>query len=822
MYERILCEIDKVASEHAVRMLRWLAFSKRPLRVEELAEVAALDAERRPAFIRDEVIADPSDILNICSSLVTIDKADGTQPEKCVDYSPSTGNIIRLTHSSVREYLLSEQCRRGRAARYSIDNIACNEWIAKSCLDYLQFQDSDFSSVEEIREFKLAQYAATYWVSHAQVRPELEDALSQRILQLFSDKRAFLNWLRLYDPDYSWSTFDANKKLEESQTPLYYASLFGLVTIVQALVSKSITNVNAKGGRYGNALQAASYGGHTEVVNLLLCEGADANAQGGRYGNALQAASHKGHEKVVRVLLCQEANIGAKGGVYGTALQAASYGGHDNIVELLIQKGADVNIRSGKLGTALQAASYRGHSEIVELLLNNGADIDTQDGTYDNALQAALCARHEEVTELLLSKRPNVNIQGGLYGNVLQAASYAGQGKTVELLLDMGSHVNAQGGEYGNALQAAALGGYTQIVELLLDRGADINALSGVYGSALHAASYGGHKNVVKLLLFRGADVNAQGGKCISALHATLQGKHDVAELLDEKVDPTTPNRSGRSLLSKTAGSDHIKVAKILLNHGADPTVPNEDGEMPFHSAAILGEPHFLKVLLSPPININALCKRYGTALHAAAYKRHLGILETLVEIYNADITVTDELGRTPLHLAARGGDVRCVDYLISKGLRCSDEDKNGYNVIHYACSSASIEVVRRVLYFQAFTLSRPNSWTPLHWAYRTGDCELVNLLRQHGYHDSSVHTAQPSASWNPISIGLFHRNPHVESALQMPLTQEFAVSNSTHLDTASLSNAKSVRYPYGFYHEDFLCNLCFNVSIHQVHSYCC
>jgi ankyrin repeat protein len=50
-------------------------------------------------------------------------------------------------------------------------------------------------------------------------------------------------------------------------------------------------DVNAQGGYYGNALQAAANGGHESVVTLLLENGADVNAQGGYYGNALQAAS---------------------------------------------------------------------------------------------------------------------------------------------------------------------------------------------------------------------------------------------------------------------------------------------------------------------------------------------------------------------------------------------------------------------------------------------------------------------------------------------------------------------------------------------------
>ncbi len=52
-------------------------------------------------------------------------------------------------------------------------------------------------------------------------------------------------------------------------------------------------DVNAQGGRYGNALQvaAASFEDHYQVVQMLLDKGVGVNAQGGLYGNALQAAS---------------------------------------------------------------------------------------------------------------------------------------------------------------------------------------------------------------------------------------------------------------------------------------------------------------------------------------------------------------------------------------------------------------------------------------------------------------------------------------------------------------------------------------------------
>ncbi|KAK4118022.1 ankyrin, partial [Parathielavia appendiculata] len=84
-------------------------------------------------------------------------------------------------------------------------------------------------------------------------------------------------------------------------------------------------------------LQAASFGGHKEIVRMLLEKGADVNAQAGFYGHALQAASFEGHKEIVRMLLDKGADVNAQGGRYGSALQAASSRGYDEVVWMLLE-----------------------------------------------------------------------------------------------------------------------------------------------------------------------------------------------------------------------------------------------------------------------------------------------------------------------------------------------------------------------------------------------------------------------------------------------------------------------------------------------------
>jgi hypothetical protein len=92
---------------------------------------------------------------------------------------------------------------------------------------------------------------------------------------------AYANWIRIFDME---TGRPFKSVLEASRapilTPLYYAARFGLTKVVNMLL-QSDRDVNACGGLYGNALAAASSGGHEQIVKLLLETRADVNVLGG-------------------------------------------------------------------------------------------------------------------------------------------------------------------------------------------------------------------------------------------------------------------------------------------------------------------------------------------------------------------------------------------------------------------------------------------------------------------------------------------------------------------------------------------------------------
>ena len=95
------------------------------------------------------------------------------------------------------------------------------------------------------------------------------------------------------------------------------------------------------------------------MVKLLLKSGADINAQGGQYDNALQAAMSRGHNKVVMLLLEGVSDVNAQSGQREKAPQAVSYRGHERGA---LQVAAERNLTLDELTLAPMPETTEDHS----------------------------------------------------------------------------------------------------------------------------------------------------------------------------------------------------------------------------------------------------------------------------------------------------------------------------------------------------------------------------------------------------------------------------------------------------------------------------
>ncbi|KAL9040259.1 MAG: hypothetical protein Q9214_004559, partial [Letrouitia sp. 1 TL-2023] len=495
-YDRIIVDMRNEYTKEAYFALLWLAFSERPVHIREVAEAAVLDPVM--GFVNpDDRLAEPQDILQICSSLVAIPE-DGQALDE-----------LRLAHFTVKEYLIGDGIRQGPAASFAMSETDGHAHIAHFCLFILHHFDRHGSlSERSFDEFPLLKYAAQFWPVH--VRKMGSAHMGNKNLEflmssIFDPRQGeyYFNWLRVYNHDYMGQPGKLKDRAEDLPPPLYMASHLNLIYPAQKLLDDGI-DVNLQGGENGTALAAASFRGHEEMVEMLLDADANVNVRAGHFKAALQAASYSGHERVGALLIGRGADPNVEGR-FGSPLQAAARFGNTNLIATLLKGGASINNQGSEFHNALQEAARWGQYETVTFLLDQGADIDARAKNSSTALQLAASNDHVPVVELLLSRGATVSAPAGDFGTALLEACRWGNEKSVRALLNYKADPNLQIGNYGSGLQTASRWGYYDIVKLLLDRGSDINARSPRLGTALEAARQWKHERIVRLLLDRSA-----------------------------------------------------------------------------------------------------------------------------------------------------------------------------------------------------------------------------------------------------------------------------------------------------------------------------
>lgn len=521
-YDRILNKIEGDDRHFAFKVLRRLTYSLRPLRLEEIAEVFAVDAKEYPQVDLDKRFEDPRDILEICSSLISVEDVEILSHTDYADTDNDTGIIdtdtsrkddrwcraeVRLAHFSVKEYLVSDRIQHGPAIQYGLQDVESNDSIAEECLLYLlHVIQPGFNLPESLTEYPLAEYAAKYWLEHVRFADSTTATARTLVRELFlSKKEMFINWLQIYDPD----SPDESPSLNVIHHPerygprLYYASLLGLSEVVENLV-KSGVDVNARGGSQINALSAAVGSGHIEVVQLLLDNKAVVDAPEG--GSALVSALFASHEEIAMLLIANGADVESPRlkRLY-SPLRASVMACSPKCIQFIIDSGADVNAELGFRENALISACRFGREEIVQLLLDNDATI------YPQTLLAALTK--ERLLQMLIEHGGDLD-QKDIEGKaVCHYASAGGDVKALELLTSRGSNLSAidkQGRTCLHLASASGSRGDPEVVTVLLKHGFDPNALDRNGWTPLHWAAKQGDAETIAILEDAGAKFNTE------------------------------------------------------------------------------------------------------------------------------------------------------------------------------------------------------------------------------------------------------------------------------------------------------------------------
>lgn len=107
---------------------------------------------------------------------------------------------------------------------------------------------------------------------------------------------------------------------------------------------------------------------------------------------------------------------------------------------------------------------------------------------------------------------------------------------------------------------------------------------------------------------------------------------------------------------------------------------------------------------------------------------------KTLLKNNPGLLTLRDDSGNTPLHMAVRQKQPETVSFLLAEGADVNCLNRNLQSPLHIASSSGNADIARLLIEKGAdITLADYQMHTPLHYAARNGSAEMTGMLLKRG-----------------------------------------------------------------------------------------
>ena len=366
-YERMLQGIPKEKFKHASQLFQCMVAAVRPFRVEELAEIFAIDfgTNNVPNLVAGWRPENPEEaVLSTCSTFITIIDDHGSK-------------IVQFSHFSVKEFLTSNRLEAsdvGIICQYHVPLEPAHAILAQACVTAL-LQLNREEDTTRVEEHPLASYAILNWVKHTKfgdVASRIQDTLAY----LFDPKKPHFRpriLLRGVKNFYLMNPLPFQHD-PDNVTPLFLAAYCGFSLLANHLITMHALDVNAKCCLGESPMHGVSRTGDVESARVLLDHGADPSAEGHSGYTPLYLATSYRHLKIVQLLLDSKTNLNAQDADNSIHLFLASQRGYSEIVQTLLEHGADLTVRNEEGLTPYQIATQWGHQTVAQLLLEAGAE----------------------------------------------------------------------------------------------------------------------------------------------------------------------------------------------------------------------------------------------------------------------------------------------------------------------------------------------------------------------------------------------------------------------------------------------------------------
>lgn len=200
-YARILRRVPEDLEREMRTILMTLAFSVRPMTIDEVAESTTVNLETQ-SFCQGERFEPADTILELCSSLVSALYSSAVGQDRMDLAWNENAKIIQFAHLSVREYVLSDM--KSSPPGIHINTSLCQRYLTEMCLIYLlDFNEGKAARNADLRKFPFLVLAGTHWTKHLRHVEEADRInISNLLIRLFDPyhPEGLMNTINILDP----------------------------------------------------------------------------------------------------------------------------------------------------------------------------------------------------------------------------------------------------------------------------------------------------------------------------------------------------------------------------------------------------------------------------------------------------------------------------------------------------------------------------------------------------------------------------------------------------------------------------------------------